>query len=202
MRGAMRSNVRLWGLSFVVCACLAGYGCRRSSPPDPTPRANNDSGSTGQGRTDPPPASNAQPATEVVQVVPGEGIGPFALGMTREAVLRLGAQPSRQDALSIEIEGITLFFQGEGPTAEVSQVRVPLAHCAAGVRVGNVMFTPASTYQEIVAGSQPCTPPQANRGATITSCLNGTFEIAQAGPPGILHLAVARGTAPTPAPSP
>lgn len=133
----------------------------------------------------------ATSADDAIVLVPGVGVGPFALGASRSAIAGLGAEVSPA-AESVTLDGVAITFGGDAPGGAVTALRVRLAQAPGGVRVGEVTLAPNVRYPEVVGALGPCAAPIANRGATVTPCQDGAVKIVQAGPTQELWLDVSR----------
>ncbi len=129
------------------------------------------------------------PSADGLVLTPGEGLGPYSLGMSREAVRALaGEAPAAGD--TVEIDGVTLLF---APDGTVVSVTARLGRTAGGVRVGASALANNASYADVIAAVGPCDAPQANRGATVTRCQSGGITVLRAGPTQELSIGVMRG---------
>ncbi len=175
--------------ALALALCLAAVACRRSGANNP-PATPTD---TAHAPTPTPrPAADAAHASDALVLVPGEGIGAFTLGATRAAVSALAGGGAAPDARTVEVDGVTLLFDGDAPGGVVTGVRVRLAGAGGGVRVGNALVAPAATYPEVISAVGNCGAPTQSRGGTITPCQDGAVKILQAGPAQELWLDVSR----------
>lgn len=162
-------------LAFVLCLSLLGCRRSRANQPPTTP-------------SDTPPPS--APPSDALVLVPGEGIGAFVLGASRASVEALAGGGRSPDPRTLEIDAITLRFDGDAPGGVVSAIRVRLAGAGGGIRVGNTLLVPTASYPEVVSAVGRCGAPSTDRGATITPCANGAVKILQVGPTQELWLEV------------
>lgn len=167
---------------IVAFALLTSVACQRaanSPPPPPPPSVDHPVAA--------PPVVAQPPSADGLVLTPGEGLGPYSLGMSREAVRALaGDTPAGEQ---VEVDGVTLRFGADGA---VTSVTAKLARTEGGVRVGASVLPNNATYAEVVAAVGPCEAPQANIGATVTRCQSGGITVVQAGPSQELSLGVAR----------
>lgn len=176
-------------LAFALC--LAVVACRRTGANNP-PATPADTAPTPNPNPTPRPVADAAPASDALVLVPGEGIGAFTLGATRAAVNALAGGGATPDPRTVEVDGVTLLFDGDAPNGVVTGVRVRLAGAGGGVRVGNALVAPTATYPEVISAVGNCGAPTHNLGATVTPCQDGAVKILQAGPTQELWLDVSR----------
>lgn len=173
--------------TLVLALALGALACRRPQPQ--SPRATPDATRAGPDR---PAVTPSPPSADALVLVPGEGLGPFALGASRAAVRSLLTDAREPTPTSLEADGFTVLLDGPAPGGVVTSVRVALAQASGGVRVGDTVVRNDATYPEVVSAVGNCAAPVANRGATITPCQNGGVKVLQSGPAGELHLEVSR----------
>lgn len=172
--------------SLLTLCLFASVACQRTTPttpppPPPPPSADHPT----------PPAVVAQaPSADALVLTPGEGLGPYSLGMSREAVRALAGDPAAANAGSIEVDGVLLSF--EGADNALTSARVTLGRASGGVRIGGAVLQNSATYTEVVSVVGPCEAPQANRGGSVTRCQNGNVMVYQAGPTQEVSVGVAR----------
>jgi hypothetical protein len=175
-------------LLLALALTLTAVACRRSgtstppatpvdTPPAPPPRA---------------PVTPTPPSSDALVLSPGEGIGAFSLGTPRAAVIALGGPGTSPDTRTMEIDGVTIYFDADAPGGVVNSLRVRLADVTGGVRVGSAALQNTASYPEVISAVGPCGAPQMNRGATLTPCQDGAVKIVQAGPTQELWLEVSR----------
>ena len=128
------------------------------------------------------PVTATPPSADALVVIPGAGIGPFSLGMSRSAVRSLASEVREVNPQMLEVDHIALNFNGVEPAGTVATIQIPLAQISAGVRIGSQVLASTATYAEIVSVIGPCTAPQAILGATITPCQGGGVKVLQVGP--------------------
>lgn len=173
----------------LIALCLvASVACQRTAttpppPPPPPPPSADQPPPT-------PPVVAQPPSADALVLTPGEGLGPYSLGMSREAVRALAGDPAAAGAGSIDVDGVLLSF--EGADNALTSARVILGRAAGGVRVGSVVLQNSATYTEVVSSVGPCEAPQANRGGSVTRCQNGSVMVYQAGPTQEVSIGVAR----------
>jgi hypothetical protein len=168
-------------IAFVVFALAA---CRRTPPQAPPvgPLAADQA----------PPITPQPPSADALVLSPGEGIGPFALGMTRGALRALAPDARELSPRELGLDGITVMFDADAPAGVATSIRVMLADAAGGVRVGTAVLPNAATYEQVVAAVGPCEARVALRGGSTTPCQSGAVKVVQAGPAGAVGLEVAR----------
>lgn len=171
----------------LIALCLfASVACQRTTntpppPPPPPPSADHPA---------PPPVVAQAPSADALVLTPGEGLGPYSLGMSREAVRALAGDPAATAAGSIEVDGVLLSF--EGADNALTSARVALGRASGGVRIGAAVLQNTATYTEVVSLVGPCEAPQQNRGGSVTRCQNGSLMVYQAGPTQEVSIGVAR----------
>lgn len=172
--------------ALLALALISVAACRRAD----TIRS---PGPAGDAVTAPPPPrdATASAADDTLVLVPGVGVGPFALGASRAAIAALGTEVS-PGAATVVLDGVSITFGGDAPGGEVTALRVRLADARAGLRVGEISLAASAGYPEVVSALGPCAAPIANRGATVTPCQGGGVKIIQAGPAQELWLDVSR----------
>jgi hypothetical protein len=108
--------------------------CRRTPPqaPPATPPVAADDGA--------PPITPRPPSADALVLSPGEGVGPFALGMTRGALRALAPDAREVSPRELGLDGITVMFDADAPAGVATLIRVMLADAAGGVRVGTAVF--------------------------------------------------------------
>ncbi len=170
----------------IALAVFALAACRRATPQPPTatpPVAAGDAAA---------PVTPREPSADALVLSPGEGIGPYALGMSRSAVRALGADAREVSPRELGVDGFTVMFDEDAPAGVATSIRTRLADAAGGVRVGTAVLPNAATYAQVIAAVGPCEARVALRGGSTTSCQGGGVRVLEAGPTGAVELAVAR----------
>lgn len=113
-------------------------------------------------------------ATRVVDVVSGRSMGPVSLGMSREAVDKLGLSvrpdPNRPDLEDCRLVGpyVVMFKNGV-----VSSIGLTLSSQRVSARVGATVLTPDSDIDTVRSAFPSCSPVEAGEGGASSTCDNG-----------------------------
>ena len=161
------SSLRISLVVFVVAAC------HRAPTPTPTarpPAASRDAAA---------PVAPREPSADAVVLSPGEGIGPFSLGMSRAAVQARGAMSRAETSHSVRVDAFEVSFDEDAPAGVATLIRVMLADAAAGVRVGTAVLPTAATYEQVIAAVGPCGARVLRRGGITTPCQGGAVKVVQ-----------------------
>lgn len=168
-------------LALLAALCLGAVACpRRNTNTADAQTAAPDRPTAAPPR---PPVTPTPPSADAVVLVPGVGIGPFALGMTRAAVRGLGEQVRVVNPRMLEVDNFAIVFDGDDPAGVVTSVQLQLPRATGGVRVGSSVLANSATYEEVISGVGECAAPIVNLGATVTPCQGGAVKVMRVGPP-------------------
>lgn len=161
---------------WMSCALVLAMGCSSggSGPDKPAQSA-------------PPVASSAPAAANVPELVPGVGIGPVRVGMTRAELdaLGLGTKPGPLGS-DVSVGPYVASMDGD----RVAAVFVELRAVPTGVRVGGTVFDATAKIEAIAQKLRSCEPLKVNEGANVIPCESGRAVVIAGGPTGIVALQV------------
>lgn len=142
------------------------------------------SGSDKPAQSAAPPASGAA-AANVPELVPGVGIGPVRIGMTRAELDRLGL-PTKPGPMGndVTVGPYTASMDGD----RVGAVFLELSKVPSGARVGGTVFDAHAKIDAVAAKLRDCGAMQVNEGANVISCEGGRAVVIAGGPPGLISL--------------
>ena len=144
-----------------ACAKDARAPAESAAPPEAKPV-----------KSSPSPAPRVRPGL----VVPGESIGPIALGMERSQVEKL-TQLKPHPQYSAMTLPVTVYYQDD----RVSSIQVSLLHASFEVEVGDEIVARDADSESLVALFGDCAEPDIRIGGTTIACRDGGLAISVGG---------------------
>lgn len=122
-----------------------------------------------------PGISAAEPAAPLV--IPGRSIGQVALGMTRDAVSKLGLPVTPDGGFGDDVRLVGPYRVVFDECGKVRRVQFEVTDSPAGVRIG-AAHLPATANQKALASALPgCEQEETGEGGNNTLCSGGTASI-------------------------
>lgn len=170
----------------IALAVFALAACRRAppqAPPATPPVATRDAEA---------PVTPQEPSADALVLSPGEGLGPFSLGMTRAAARALGSNVREVTPRELDVDGFIVMFDDDAPAGVATSIRTKLSDASGGVRVGTAVLPNTASYAQVIAAVGPCGAREPRRGWSVTPCQNGTVQVFDLNQDQRVELAVAR----------
>ena len=162
----------VWIMSCAACLAL---GCTPTSPTSENPASSAASAVASQSAAD----------ADVPELIPGVGIGPVKIGMTRADLDKLGLPIKPGELPMILWVGP---YEARLKNDRVDTVYVEIPQLSSGAKVGGKVFDKTAKLEVVAQALNGCGPVKGGTGSSVMPCEGGRAEVIAAGPTGVVGL--------------